>query len=113
MKPNKNKTPVVPAAEKAPGVEFSYEAPEAKEVFLAGSFNDWNVTNLPMSRDPQGVWRVRVPLPPGRYEYRFVADCVWNDDPRACAYVPNQFGWCNCVVEVGPEQNENRPSSSS
>ena len=112
MKPNKHKTPVIPAAEKALGVEFSHEAPEAKEVFLAGSFNDWNVTNLPMSRDPRGVWRVRVPLAAGSYEYRFIADGVWNDDPRACAYVPNQFGWCNCVVEVVPAQSESRSSQS-
>lgn len=102
MKPNQLKKPVIPAIAQALEVEFSYEAPEAGEVFLAGSFNEWNVTSLPMSRDPQGVWRVRVPLAPGRHEYRFIADGVWNDDPRACAYVPNQFGWCNCVVEVQP-----------
>lgn len=112
MKTNQHKTPVIPAADKAPGVEFSYEAPETKEVFLAGSFNEWDVTSLPMSRDPQGVWRVRVPLAPGRHEYRFIADGVWNDDPRACAYVSNQFGWCNCVVEVLPAQSESRSAQS-
>lgn len=106
MKSNKHRKPVTPSADQARGVEFSYEAPEAKEVFLAGSFNNWNVTNLPMSRDLQGVWRVWVPHTPGRYECRFIADGIWNDDPRACAYVPNQFGWCNCVVEVQPIASE-------
>jgi len=43
-----------------------------------------------------------VTLAAGSYEYRFIADGVWNDDPRACAYVPNQFGWSNCVVVVQP-----------
>ena len=86
----------------AAGVEFSYAAPEANEVYLAGSFNDWNPANLLMHRDQQGIWRLRVVLPVARYEYRFIADGIWNDDPRACAYVPNQFGWCNCVVEVVP-----------
>jgi len=102
MKPQKKTAPVLPAPAEAAGVEFSYDAPEVQEVFLVGSFNEWNVANLPMQRDPQGVWRVRVPLASGSHEYRFIADGVWNDDPRACAYVPNQFGWCNCVVKIEP-----------
>ncbi len=92
--------PVPSVSAEVAGVEFKYEAPEAQEVFLVGSFNDWNVGNLPMPRDTHGVGRMRVPLAAGSHEYRFVADGVWNDDPRVCGYVSNQFGWCNCVVTV-------------
>lgn len=100
MKSKKNQTPLVSAAEQTSEVEFKFAAPEANAVFLAGNFNGWNPTDLPMHRDSEGVWRLRVPLADGHHEYRFIADGVWHDDPRACAYVPNLYGWCNCVVEV-------------
>lgn len=64
--------------------EFSYHAPEARLVFLA-----WNPENLPMRREPDGHWRLRLPLAPGQHEYRFIADGIWSDDPHACAYRPN------------------------
>jgi len=111
MKPKKKKMPGNSNSKQNAEVEFSYAAPEANEVYLAGSFNDWNPTNLSMRRDPQGVWRLRVVLPAARHEYRFIADGIWNDDPRACAYVPNQFGWCNCVVEVAPTGSQGGASA--
>lgn len=111
MKPKKVKLTDAPADEQTAGAEFLYVAPEAHEVYLAGSFNDWNPAHLLMRRDAEGVWRLRVVLAPGRHEYRFVADGIWNDDPRACAYVPNQFGWCNCVVEVAPAANPGNSAS--
>lgn len=81
-------------------VEFTYESPTALEVCLAGDFNDWSRSNLPMRKDEKGVWRLRVPLTPGRHEYRYIVDGEWQGDPCACDYVPNSFGSCNCVVEV-------------
>ncbi|MDA1276657.1 MAG: isoamylase early set domain-containing protein [Verrucomicrobia bacterium] len=82
-------------------VEFRYEAPMAKQVHLAGDFNDWNFDGMPMHQDDRGVWRACVPLSAGRYEYRFIVDGDWQNDPHACGVVPNEFGSCNCVVEVG------------
>lgn len=112
MKPKKVKLTDAPADEQTAGAEFSYFAPEATEVYLAGSFNDWNPTNLLMRREADGMWRLRLVLAPGHHEYRFIADGIWNDDPRACAYVPNQFGWCNCVVEVAPAASPENSAST-
>lgn len=81
-------------------VEFSYESLTAREVYLAGDFNNWNFTSLPMVRSENGVWRIRVPLTPGSHEYRFIVDGDWQNDPTACGVVPNEFGSCNCVCEV-------------
>lgn len=81
-------------------VEFAYESPAAKEVYLAADFNNWSFNGLPMVRDEKGVWRARVQLSPGRHEYRFIVDGDWQNDPHACGVVPNEFGSCNCVVEV-------------
>lgn len=81
-------------------VEFSYESPAAKEVCLAGDFNDWSFNGLAMVRDEKGVWRARARLSPGHHEYRFIVDGDWQNDPHACGVVPNEFGSCNCVLEV-------------
>ena len=74
--------------------------PKAKEVRLAGSFNNWDPWSTPMRHDGEGRWEVELILTRGRYEYRFVVDGNWADDPLASAYVANPFGSLNCVLSV-------------
>ena len=61
-------------------VEFAFSAPEAREVFLAGEFNDWNTRSLPLKKSGGGVWRTKIKLAPGRYEYKFFVDNAWVED---------------------------------
>jgi 1,4-alpha-glucan branching enzyme len=75
--------------------------PNAKEVRLAGSFNNWDPRANPLQHDGEGCWRVELILARGRYEYRFVVDGNWIDDPLAAAYVANPFGTLNCLLLVG------------
>ena len=42
----------------AEGVVFRVWAPHARQVCLAGSFNDWNETSMPMTRLPDGTWEI-------------------------------------------------------
>jgi 1,4-alpha-glucan branching enzyme len=79
-------------------VEFSYHAPEAHEVSLAGTFNDWS--SRTMRKDEEGTWRAGIVLPPGTYQYRFVVDGEWRDDPGCPERAPNDMGGENCVVNV-------------
>ena len=77
----------------------------AQSVFLAGSFNDWDPTRMPMERLGDGSWEAELDLAPGRYEYKFIVDGAWCCEPgRAdaeCAdCVPNPFGTLNRVIEV-------------
>ena len=81
-------------------VAFTLIAPEAKQVYVAGSFNDWDAHCTPLSKGVNGEWSGYFPLKPGTYEYRFVVDGVWNEDPAARASVPNPFGSNNSVVIV-------------
>jgi 1,4-alpha-glucan branching enzyme len=81
-------------------VIFTLEAPEAQEVYLCGTFNDWDPTRNPMKPDGKGGWRAQLLLPPGTYEYRVRIDGEWRDDPQAEAQVPNSFGSLNSVREV-------------
>jgi len=61
------------------GVKFSYFAPEAKIVFIAGDFNGWGRT--PMNKDKEGFWSIEFALKPGRYEYKYIVDGEWVSDP--------------------------------
>lgn len=81
-------------------VKFELEAPQAVSVAVAGTFNDWNPIQTLMQRGPDGVWRAKVKLPAGCYEYRFVVDGDWISDPKAKESAPNPHGSENSVVVV-------------
>lgn len=81
-------------------VTFSLEAPEAKEAMLMGDFNKWNPKAHPMKRIKGGVWEKIVTLPPGRYEYKFLVDARWQNDPKNDQVCPNSFGTQNNVLII-------------
>jgi 1,4-alpha-glucan branching enzyme len=76
---------------------FAFPAPAARQVSLAGDFNNWDPKAGPMHKGPDGVWHLGVALKPGRYEYRFVADELWCDDPAAELKTANAMGTENSV----------------
>jgi 1,4-alpha-glucan branching enzyme len=82
-------------------VEFSLSAPEAREVFLTGEFNHWDIRSMPMKRGKDGYWKVQTSLPPGRYEYKFIADNRWIEDLPSVELATNSFGTQNLVLRVG------------
>jgi len=90
------------ADSEAHAVSFEYFNPVAHEVLVAGSFNDWQARATPMSKQRGGKWATELLLKSGNYEYRFVVDGQWRDDPMAARFVTNPFGGLNCVVEVKP-----------
>jgi 1,4-alpha-glucan branching enzyme len=77
--------------------QFAFQGPATRQVSLAGDFNNWDTKAAPMHKGPDGIWRLSVPLTPGRYEYRFFADEVWCNDPAAQQKAPNSLGTENCV----------------
>ncbi len=82
-------------------VRFSLDAPKAKAVLLVGDFTDWEARAKRMRRPRRGSpsFVTVVELEPGTYEYKFIVDGHWVEDPRAEA-VPNSFGTRNSVVSV-------------
>jgi len=80
--------------------EFSLLAPQAKSVFIAGDFNQWNPSSHRLKKDKQGIWKISLPLSPGRYEYRFFVDEQWQNDPHCSSLVENPFGTLNCLKIV-------------
>ena len=83
-------------------ITFTFHAPEAKSVHLAGSFNNWHTSSHPLNRDKggktNGTWQRIVYLEPGVYEYRFIVDGVWHDDPGSTERWTNAFGSFNCII---------------
>lgn len=61
-------------------VTFRIDAPAAKHVFVAGSFNGWNPGQYALSRQPQGEWQTTISLPAGSHEYKFIVDTEWVHD---------------------------------
>ncbi len=81
-------------------VNFEFYETHAQAIALAGSFNNWNPRATPMRNTGKGKWVASLRLAPGRYEYRFVVDGRWKEDPLARETVPNPFGGVNSVVTV-------------
>jgi 1,4-alpha-glucan branching enzyme len=85
-------------------IAFTFHAPDAKSVHLAGNFNGWNPSSHPLSRvktsKKDGTWKKIVYLQPGVYGYRFVVDGVWHDDAGSVEGWTSEFGSFNCVIWV-------------
>ncbi len=97
--------PIQPVAERFPALEeqeviFTTLAPEAREVNVAGNFNDWRPEATPMKNTGEGEWVGRLMLRAGQYEYRFVVDGQWREDARASQRVLNPHGGFNSVLMV-------------
>ncbi len=72
----------------------------AQRVCVAGTFNAWKPEQTPLHQNGVGEWEVMLSLVPGDYEYRFVVDGQWMDDPLACRHAPNPYGGQNAVLHV-------------
>jgi 5'-AMP-activated protein kinase regulatory beta subunit len=81
-------------------VTFSFESSGAKEVILMGEFNNWNTKTHPMKSNGNGMWKKSVVIPPGRYEYKFLVDEKWKEDPQNDRTCLNCFGTNNNVFNL-------------
>ena len=76
------------------------EAPHAETVLLMGDFNQWNEKKHPMKKGKNGMWEKIIMVPPGRYEYRFLVDGKWCNDPTNDQICANCFGSTNNILEI-------------
>lgn len=85
-------------------VTFSFSAPHAASVALAGSFNQWDFSrHLLTGPDRSGNWTVTLSLSPGRYEYLFVINgSRWEPDPAAST-ADDGMGGRNSVIMIEPK----------
>ena len=84
------------------GVLFTYLDTKATRVNVVGDFNNWSMTADPMyDREGDGWWSLRLPLKPGRYQYKFLVDgSNWIPDPANPETTDDGFGGLNSIVIV-------------
>ena len=87
------------------GLTFRLLAPDAGEVRVAGDFNGWQTDQAArLDPDGQGVWSAVLPLQPGRYQYRFIVDGRWIEDPHNPHTIDTPYGVKNSVIEIHPPE---------
>jgi len=93
--------PAPTPATSAVTVRFVLFAPDAHDVSLAGTFNQWDPAATPLVRTGSpGVWSATLTLPAGQHQYAFVVDGArWVADPGAPA-VDDGFGRRNSVLSL-------------
>lgn len=77
---------------------------DATDVRVAGDFNGWipdkGVESMLQTDGPQRIWTKILTLPPGTYEYRYVVDGEWREDPDNPLAVPGPVGGRNSILVV-------------
>lgn len=71
------------------------------EVFLCGSFNQWQVKRPLQKSDKGDVFKIEMCLAPAKYQYKFIVDGEWQLDPEAETIDDGKSGFNN-QVEVTP-----------
>ncbi|GAA4296832.1 hypothetical protein [Nibribacter koreensis] len=71
----------------------------AREVFVAGDFNDWNPSSRPM-RKVGNAWQLPVRLPAGKNRYKFVVDGKWILDPGNRLWEQNEHQTGNSIIWI-------------
>ena len=87
--------------EVADWVVFKFDAPPGADVYVAGTFNNWDSTAIHLGDNHKGTYTATVLLPPGRYEYKFIVNGEWRNGQDRHAQVPNTLGTTNSILLVG------------
>jgi 1,4-alpha-glucan branching enzyme len=81
-------------------IKMNFTGAKAKTVSLVGDFNQWDPNRHPMKHREEGTWEKIIVLPPGNYEYKFLVDGLWENDPLNPDLRYNQFGTLNNILNV-------------
>jgi chromosome partitioning protein len=76
----------------------------AGDVRIAGDFNGWvpdrGVRSLIATEGQSRVWTKVLKLEPGTYQYRYVVDGEWREDPTNPQSAPGPTGQPNSILHV-------------
>lgn len=81
----------------------SLQVDDSKDLFLVGSFNNWDDPGMAMKKGKNGIFSCELELNNGeKYLFRYRnSEGVWFNDPDAEAYEPCPYaGASNCVLWV-------------
>ena len=81
-------------------VTFKIEPEEAQEVALVIESNGWQPIDMDQLKSGPFKTKLRLPLNQ-QVQFRYLIDnSNWQNDQDADAYVPNEFGSTNSVVDT-------------
>src|SRR5688500_19210796 len=97
--------------------EFTF-APDGNpaRVNVAGDFNGFSKDATPMTKGHDGIWRAKMTLAEGTYQYKFVVNGEqWLPDPKADTSLAtdDNFGGKNSGVIIGPDVRNAPPPKTS
>jgi 1,4-alpha-glucan branching enzyme len=86
-------------------VEVTFRMPPLDgvvELNLRGDFNGWAVKGVPLRLESDGTWVATLVLDAGKsYRFRYCDNQgTWHNDWEADAYLPNEFGSDDSVVDL-------------
>jgi len=91
-------------------MEFLVADDNYKSVSIAGSFNDWSVSENPMKLNGN-QWTATLKMAPGTYQYQFVIDKEhWVLDPNNSSSIENGYGTLNSLLEIPKIQGKSKVS---
>ena len=83
---------------------FTFKAEgKVNRVNLFGSFNGWNRQEYIMNdKDSPGIYKITIPIEPGRYEYKFFVDGQEITDHSNSDSISNGMGAYNSIISIKP-----------
>ncbi|MGB9735634.1 MAG: hypothetical protein ACP5JP_02660 [bacterium] len=87
-------------------ITFKVSLPDAKNVYLLGTFNKWGEKPEKLKRTDNGLFTITLKLKPGIYQYVYkVDDNKIIPDPGAMLYTEDGFGQKNAILIVKSPKN--------
>ncbi|MFY7811716.1 MAG: isoamylase early set domain-containing protein [Flavobacterium sp.] len=83
-------------------VTFSLEALEAENASVIGDFNNWDAKKGVLNKQKNGTFKNVIEVATGaKYEFRYLVDGTYINDPEADAFIWNEFANAeNCLLEA-------------
>lgn len=93
-----------PMAPKSRQIELQFRDVAAGDVRIAGDFNGWvpdkGVRSIIEAQGETRVWTKVLQLKPGTYEYRYVVDGEWREDPENPESIVGSTGTAHSILVV-------------
>lgn len=82
-------------------ITFTLHSEPGQQVFVAGSFNNWDpIAKEMVDKQGNGTYKGILCLPPGEYQYKFVVNGTWCVDQANQSWIQNSHGTLNSVIHV-------------
>lgn len=81
-------------------IRFTCPTRKGKRAFLVGDFNCWDEHSHRMKQDNKDQLQLDLDIPPGKYNFKYLVDGVWWNDPDADDYAQNSWGSEDSVIKV-------------